>query len=98
MFTYALFSKGFLQQLRNQEEGRIGACGQVQQINMGPKWFWLEFWGWNKKPPPTGAYTWKYLLVHSNRLLIFGNSCILAETLVEVSNEGKVEEEANEEA
>merc|ERR1712080_94853 len=25
-----------LQQLRNQEEGRIGACGQVQQINMGP--------------------------------------------------------------
>ena len=77
-----VLSEGLLQQLRNQEEGRVGACGQVQQINIGPTWFWLDFWGWNENPSPTSAYTWKYLLVHSNLLPIFGNSCILAEILV----------------
>ena len=60
-----VLSEGLLQQLRNQEEGRVGACGQVQQINIGPTWFWLDFWGWNENPSPTSAYTWKYLLVHA---------------------------------
>ena len=79
---------GIFQQLRNQEEGWVGACGQVQQINIGPRG--SQSWRRNERPSflPTSAQTWKYLLVHAKLLYLGNHSCILAEILVDLRQWG----------
>ena len=80
--------QGIFQQLRNQEEGWVGACGQVQQINIGPRG--SQSWRRNERPSflPTSAQTWKYLLVHAKLLYLGNHSCILAEILVDLRQWG----------
>ena len=99
MLALKIFSiVGIFQQLRNQEEGWVGACGQVQQINIGPR-----------APNPDGGMRdlpFSRLAPKLENICLFMQSCCTLEItavflqrfLWILDNEGQVEKEEDEEA